>query len=302
MTEYIKNALGAVVTEEESILPTNLPMYLKSGYSFKTLTINGIKCIMAEPYNFSLTAYKKQKDKLAEIFGCNVVLGLKNITPYQRKQLVEEHVPFIVDETQLFLPFLAICLSEKYNKQIVVEKFTPVTQLVFLYWFYKREKLTATELAKKIGYTTMSVNRAYKMLTESGLFHYSTEGRKKYIETNLSDGDILKKAEQYLINPVMAVYRCSYSSFCGLKAGLYALESKSMLDISEKDICFADARSNITAGADETGVTVEGWCYNPKILSDSDTVDDISLILSLKDNPDERVQMAVDELRSKYKW
>lgn len=149
----------------------------------------------------------------------------------------------------------------------------------------------------------MSVNRAYKTLTECRLFHYRTEGRKKYLETNLSDENILKQAEQYMINPVVAIYKCRNVSSDRLKAGLYALESKSMIDISENDICFADIKKNISiCEEDEKYQRVECWCYNPKFLSESSTVDDISLILSLKANPDERIQIAIDELRRKYKW
>jgi hypothetical protein len=49
-------------------------------------------------------------------------------------------------------------------------------------------------------------------------------------------------------------------------------------------------------------IVVEKWSYDPAILAVNDMVDDISLILSLKDNKDERVQMEVDRLRSKYQW
>ena len=52
----------------------------------------------------------------------------------------------------------------------------------------------------------------------------------------------------------------------------------------------------------QKAVVVEKWSYDPALLSVNNMVDDISLILSLKDNKDERVQMEVDRLRSKYQW
>ena len=75
-----------------------------------------------------------------------------------------------------------------------------------------------------------------------------------------------------------------------------------MIGISESDICFADIRKNISICNEGEGVRVECWCYDPKLLSDSEDVDDISLILSLKDDPDERVQSAFEDLRRKYGW
>ena len=302
MTEYIKNTLGADVSEEEFDFPQGMPMYLKNGYSYRMLEINGIRCLMAEPVSFSLASCKKQLDKLTALFGCHAVLCLKSITPYQRKHLTEEHIPFVVEGTQIYLPFLAICLSEKYKREITTEKFSPSSQLVFLYLFYRKEKLTATELSKKIGYTAMSVSRAYAQLTAWGLYHYRVSGRNKYPETDLSDGDMLRMAEKYMISPVTAVYNCKDEASGRLRSGLYALESRSMIGISESDICFADIRKNISICNEGEGVRVECWCYDPKLLSDSEDVDDISLILSLKDDPDERVQSAVEDLRRKYGW
>ena len=148
----------------------------------------------------------------------------------------------------------------------------------------------------------MSVSRAYAQLTAWGLYHYRVSGRNKYPETDLSDGDMLRMAEKYMISPVTAVYNCKDAASGKLRAGLYALEGKSMIGISECDICFADIRKNISICNEGEGVRVECWCYDPKLLSDSEDVDDISLILSLKDDPDERVQSAVEDLRRKYGW
>ena len=54
---------------------------------------------------------------------------------------------------------------------------------------------------------------------------------------------------------------------------------------------------------DNNIVTVESWSYDPSLLTNDDCVDDISLILTLKDaTDDERVQMSLNELRRKYRW
>ena len=47
---------------------------------------------------------------------------------------------------------------------------------------------------------------------------------------------------------------------------------------------------------------VEIWSYNPALLANGDTVDRLSLYLSLKDNPDERVQMECDTLIREIVW
>ncbi len=49
-------------------------------------------------------------------------------------------------------------------------------------------------------------------------------------------------------------------------------------------------------------IQLELWKYDPKALADHAGVDIISLSLSLKDNEDERVEQAVEEMMEGYKW
>ena len=44
------------------------------------------------------------------------------------------------------------------------------------------------------------------------------------------------------------------------------------------------------------------WHYPTTLDRGSPAVDPLSLILSLRDDPDERVQMAVDELEESLPW
>ena len=44
------------------------------------------------------------------------------------------------------------------------------------------------------------------------------------------------------------------------------------------------------------------WSYSPALLPDTATVDPLSLTLSLQDNADDRVQLALDELKGTFPW
>ena len=48
------------------------------------------------------------------------------------------------------------------------------------------------------------------------------------------------------------------------------------------------------------GQIIEVWKYDPFLLSETDSVDDISLLLDLSDESDERVQYQLDSIREKY--
>ena len=46
----------------------------------------------------------------------------------------------------------------------------------------------------------------------------------------------------------------------------------------------------------------ELWLYDPALVPDRESVDPLSLALSLQDNTDERVQLALDELKEHFPW
>lgn len=313
MIDYIRNTLGVDIKEQKCDIYAKLPLYLKNEYEYKQYKIEGVECLFAKPVEFSLIAYKKHLSKLTELTKFNIVLELDSITPYQRKALIEERISFIVKDYQMYMPFLAICLTQRFEQKMIVEKFAPLTQLAFLYIFYNNVKLTAVELAKRIDCTSMSATRAYKELVDSGLFRCETDGRKKYIVPNAQGGKLLKMAEPYLINPVESINYIKFDkNFEKMSvSGIYALGKKTMLSVGDRDKSYAifkrekismlDIAFILTFNRYDV-VKMEKWSYNPAILSKDGVVDDISLILSLADNKDERVQISIDELKEKYEW
>ena len=293
MDQYIKSVLVCDIQKRSYDLPHKMPQYLLNSYSFQKYMIGTQECLFVAPVEFSFTGYKKQRQKIKQVTGLPVVLQLKSITKYQRKVLIEEHIPFVVENSQIYLPFLAILLNEKFEEVEEIEKFTPITQLVFLYIFYHREKISATDLAQKVKCTAMSVSRAYKALIGCGLFHPETDGVKKYIVPNSEGGELLNNAEPYFINPIDKIIyvRKDFQLDERIASGIYALSEKTMIDAAEEDKCYAVYRKKNVNSIDHASkisyivgnaLKLEKWSYDPSILAQDGVVDDISLILSLK--------------------
>jgi hypothetical protein len=53
---------------------------------------------------------------------------------------------------------------------------------------------------------------------------------------------------------------------------------------------------------EDNEVEIEVWSYDPRVLLDGPTVDRLSLFLSLRDDPDERVQQALQEMMRSFSW
>ena len=313
MNQYIKSVFGVNVQVSEYKLPSKMPQYLVNDYAYRKYIIEDKECLFVIPNEFSFTAYKKHYLKISEITGLPVVLQLNGITAYQRKALIGLHMPFVVERGQIYLPFLGVLLTENVNSGKKIEKFTPMTQLVFLYLFYHKIKMTATEAAQKTGCTLMSASRAYKALTDCGLFRIERDGVKKYIVPNSYGGELLRNAERFFIDPVEKRFcvQGSVEAEEGIASGIYALSRKTMLAATASDRCYAVYRKGQFDGAEyvpgnfcigEEDFIVEKWLYDPSVLAEEGNVDDISLVLSLGESDDERVQAEIEFIRSKYEW
>ncbi len=313
MIDYIAQMLGCEMEKVDFDIPKSFPMFLKNEYDYKKCIICGQEVLFVKPAEFDLISCKKHINIIENKTACKVVLLLNGITQYQRKSLIDNHIAFVVTGSQIYIPFLAVCLTESYENKKAVEKFSPITQLVFLYMFYNEVHLSATAMSSKLNCTAMSVVRAYKELEACGLYHYEHCGRNKIIVPNKHGGELLNAAEPYMINPVKKVhYLNKIDNYEGLYlSGLSALGQKTMLSVSDSRKCYAAFKYQTTILLSAItkveycsmgGIKVEQWAYNPSVLAGNNIVDDISLILTLQSEKDERIVSELERLRRKYKW
>lgn len=310
MEKYINEILGLSIQKKQFNKIEKLPLYLQEEYNYNIYNIEGIDCIFVEANDFSFINFKKHLNKLQNIFEEKIVLVVNHLNIYQRKVLIQEKIPFIIKDMQLYLPFLCSYFTNKISENKEIQKFTPITQLVFLYLFYHDNKISVTDLANILNCSSMTIARTYKTLINCNLFKYETEGRKKYIVPCYNKETLLEKSEKYLRNPIEKIIylKQNINQSNLLISGVYALDIKGNIDCKGEKV-FATYNTNVypinhqitkEEYLENKGIKLELWSYNPKLLSSEKTVDDISLLLSLKDIQDDRIQLELDIIRRKY--
>lgn len=92
-------------------------------------------------------------------------------------------------------------------------------------------------------------------------------------------------------------------------AGLSALAHHSMLAEPKQPVYAVNRAKWHAAGASVENpgpapgyIACQLWNYSPALQPDRDTVDPLSLMLSLRDSADERIQNALDELQDELPW
>lgn len=171
------------------------------------------------------------------------------------------------------------------------------------------------EVAETLGYTAMAVTHGVRELERFGFCRKIPQGRAKTIHFDLEPVALWKSTLVSMRSP--AGKRYPVAAIKGhiastLDAGLTALSGKTnlayngprILAVPNRELrpLFSDNILETRFDEEDADLTLEGWYYRPQLLSNGPAVDELSLYLSLKNDPDERVQMALTELMERRAW
>ena len=286
-----------------------LPLYIVNSYQFYAAYIENIRCIVIKPIEElpTLPSLKKQIQKMRVIDDVPVVLYSKTISFYRRKSLLENHIPFMTDK-QVFLPFIGTLLVDEKGIEKTKDKFVYSTQLLFLAYMYNHEKkVYVSDLSKNLPFSAMTLSRAVKQLEMTDLFLVYKDGVNKVIESKYSYKELFERIQHHLLTPVRQVGYMDQSLITNymVLAGEIALSEMTMLNPSrlrtyavyEKDF---DKTQLIDELIDpDVQVKVEIWAYDPHLFTHTNIADTLSIVLSLKENKDERIEEVLEDILEK---
>lgn len=282
-----------------------LPLYVAGNYEIDEAIVSNNRFIVMSPIGDlpTLPAMKKHIEKIQKIDDVPVAFYLKNLSGFRRKGMLESNIPFMT-EKQVFLPFIGTLLMEEKNNALYKEKFMFSTQQLFLMYLYNRQnKLYVANVGKKLPYSAMTLSRAVKQLEASDLFLVYKDGVNKVIESKYDRRELFERAKPFLLDPVRKYGYIEKSRIDEnmVLASESALAKNSMLNPS-KLITYAidEQKMDINQMENELvdpnkQIRLELWGCDPKLFSDDNVADGLSVALSLREIVDERIEEAIDE-------
>ena len=321
--EYLRDTLGIVPKVRPWAGAGKLPYFLQDAFEIRELKLLDRPILLAidrQANKPALANVRAQLDKLRALAGHPVVYVTGTLASYERKRLIEQKVPFIVPGNQLYLPDLGIDLREYFRRRPLVPDtaLSPATQALLITALLRKPwqvDWQPAEVVTELGYTPMTLSRAVKELTAAGIATLHNEGRTRRLHMERSAAETWEHAKPLLRNPVKR--RVWAHPIPELNpphvrlAGLSALARYSMLAEPTWPIYAvspAQWKAATQAGLETLAEQLPGayewqlWHYNPALIPNSATVDPLSLTLSLQDDADERVQLALGELKEHFPW
>jgi DNA-binding MarR family transcriptional regulator len=319
IVRYLHETLGLDIKFRERPGSKAFPHILQDAYDFYEVKILDqwflfFTPIANEPVSPATLA--KQFTWLTGETGNRGIFGASTLAAYTRRRLMGYKIPFIVPGNQLYLPDLGIDLREYFKKQQKPDKMlTPQAQFVLLAYLLRRpaiDKWTASSLAAIFQTTRMTTGRAIDNLAGHELIEIIPKGREREIQFIDTGKGLWEKALPALSSPVNK-RRCfeTFPLSGILLSGLSALSAQTMLaEPKRKVLAISHTDWNRkyrsiaggTVPAEDAPIEVELWRYDPKPLSVNNIVDPLSLYLSLKDEPDERIEQAREQLLKELAW
>ncbi|MCE7892995.1 MAG: MarR family transcriptional regulator [Sorangiineae bacterium PRO1] len=320
---YLHETLGITPKVRAWAGAGKLPYFLHEAFEVRELKLLDRQILLAIDQRADrpgLANVRGQIDKLRQLAGMPVVYVTRTLASYERKRLIEQKVPFLVPGNQLYLPDLGIDLREYFRKPTVAAHtaLSPATQAMLIAVLLQRPWRTEwqpAEVVNELGYTAMTLSRAVKELTAAGIATLRTEGRVRWLHTERTAAQTWEHARPMLRSPVKRqvwMLPPPKGRPRPLRlAGLSALARFSMLTEPQWPtyaVGHAEWKAATQAGFETLPEPLPGacewelWHYSPAIVRDGDTVDPLSLTLSLQGNQDERVQLALDELKGRFPW
>lgn len=305
--EYLKRILGVQIDYKESVYK-HLPNYLLSRYEVKKVVIDTFPvfflCLKTDLEQTAMV--KKHIGQIKKIENIPVVLVMKRMTFYQRENLIKENIPFIVENKQIYLPFMGMYLYERCDAEKIERKeLLPSAQMLLLYFIYQGSgEMTASQAAKALDLTATSISRASKQLEQVGLIRTRKQGVQKILISERSPRELFEAAGEVMINPAKERVYIQKEEINNnlMKSGDFALAEYSMLNPPTVEVYATDSiakwKNVLTKRLQnsDSQVAVELWRYKPERLGKGNVVDPLSLALSLRNEEDERVEEAVEEM------
>lgn len=314
------NILGHFITlnqlDKSQLKGVNIGEWLS--YSFYDGNYRGVDLLFMKPKqsNPSPRICAITADRLYGIFNKPVVFILNPGPTYERQRLIDKNVFFVMGEKFAHLPMLIA--NERIRKTKPASRLTPVAQYILLYHLQveNMDGLSARDMAGRLPYSYESITLGLTCLSDLGLCEKTASRTRANVIRFAAHGrELWDMSREYMINPVDKRVYCDAieSDIEYTNCSINALSHYSRLNpdnirmimMNRKQLqSLLDGRHIYNPNEFDGNVMIEVWKY-PVVSApgcENEWVDKLSLVLSLSDDHDARVEGEVEHVINEMKW
>lgn len=329
---YLQSTLG-VETQVQAASGLKVPFHIKDAYTLCHLDLQAgdktkhteLSMLLLLPVDEEYPGVVTLKKHIAQVQKATdkvVVYVCQSLSVPERRSLIANHINFLQPGYQMFIPELALDLRESVRtrrSERDVPSLLPAAQAMVLGRLYEGWDSATTfnshDIMNGFKYSRVTLAKVIDQLLKLGIVHPArSHGVKNYYSFSAPQADVFKKAHHAMRSPVkrrVAIDKVPSIGNGIFLAGETALAEYTMLagpvqpvfGMTKKQFdTLVEARTfKVTDSIDEIRAWVEIWSYR-SLTEGENIADEASLLMSLENIPDERVQLALDELKERITW
>lgn len=242
--------------------------------------------------------------RIEEAVQFPAVFYFDNLPTYERDRLVDKGVYFVVSNKFAFIPTLLA--NRRLSKVEMPSQLLPSTQYLLMLHLQRcsLNGMTINEIEKISPYKYATLAKSAQQLTALSLATFKTDsGRCKQLVFIDNNRELWKKSLPYTANPIKHAGYIDEPLNNGLIGGIDALSHYSMLsgeNIPTRVFTTYDKYPELKLSGTEDIQRVEIWKYPP--IAGNGYVDRLSLYLTLRDDPDPRVEKELETMINEMPW
>jgi len=307
--EYIQNSTNWKILINN--ITVNVPLYLKAGYELWGAKIENISVVFAnvKDETIDIRVHQNAIKRLGELTSCHTVLVFDKLDSRSIESLIKKHIPFVIKDKQIYMPFalLQIQTQNKTKTPLREVALTSDADMILISYLDNQihSSMMIKEIAKVIGRELRATSQALKVLEALEYVQIEVNGRSRYIHF-ISPIEVYERLQEVVKSPVK--YSFFAKGFIGEKvySGFTALSHYSTL-VEEKIKTVAISYKKLTSeqlealecDEDEAQYKIEVWDREPSVFAHKDTINPLYVLRFFKNDEDERVQEAVEQLETR---
>lgn len=307
--EYIQNSTNWKIVPNN--ISFNLPLYLKAGYELWGAKIENISVVFAnvKDETLDIRVHQNAIKRLDELTSCHTILVFDKLDSRSCESLIKKHIPFVIKDKQIYMPFALLQIQTQNKKNTPLREVSLTIDADTILVGYLDNQINSgmmiKEIAEVIGRELRATSQALKVLEALEYVQIEVNGRSRYIHF-ISPIEVYERLQEVVKSPVK--YSFFAKGFIGEKvySGFTALSHYSTL-VEEKIKTVAISYKKLTSeqlealecDEDEAPYKIEVWDREPSVFAHNETINPLYVIRFFKNDEDERVQEAVEQLETR---
>lgn len=307
--EYIQKSTNWKIVPNN--ITVNVPLYLKSGYELWGAKIEDICVVFAnvKDETIDIRVHQNAIKRLDELTSCHTILVFDKLDSRSIEGLIKKHIPFVIKDKQIYMPFALLQIQTQNKKNTPLREVSLTIDADVILVGYLDDKIhngmMIKEIAAAIDRELRATSQALKILEALGYVQIEVNGRSRYIHF-ISPMEVYERLKEEVKLPVKYsffakgyIWEKVYSGFTALSYYSTLIEQKiKTVAISHKQLTSQQLEA-LECDEDEAKYKIEVWDREPSVFTHNDMINPLYLVRFFKNDEDERVQEAVEQLQTK---